>query len=1017
MKKLITISFILITIMLTTVSFAWEQDAHIKINMEAVKKFNTFYANDSKYKNAPIDMKGIYKGIEVSNSTKFETLHKIDTINKSFAGWVVHGGFSSDEPHLYASVRHFYDPTAEMIGRSTWLTDQITIHGNWNEKINGEIPNIDAKEWALSHPDNPYNFKNALEYYYKAMTIKQSDDPENFTPIDNFRSKVIEVNSVEDERSVYLASAFRALGETMHLMADMAQPAHVRNDAHPFYEPLEQTLKYDVVRQIANANLPVEPRVAQYYLNSGSDVRYSVDRLFKETATFTNENFFSADTIYDEQMDINPKNNEWKYPSPQLSKLTAEDDFNNKEDDVNKELTTYYGQFFDGSKAVALARVGMIDALDDLGLVTYALDDNNYNITPSMAKKQGEILIPAAIAACSDLIDRFFPTLILEVEIEDARIELDKKNNEKEVFLINAQLKHHIEKDVEWKNAGLEIKYSGPGSVVITEDGKVIKRINVNFEDGEIVEIQNYKSKRKMVEGPLVLFAKKSTKTKLTKEEAFFEVSYVNEVIIEINAGGRLIKSDVINFDGSSDLNIEYQPKKITPIYDVTFEVDSDAKYYYEWDLDDGDNQTGSGLISVIHKYEAIGDYTVSVTAYTDSSMTKIIGEGSVDLVVEEEVGKLSILPSSNLDGMPNELYELTAEPEESIYKGLPLEYTWQAPGASVFEPNGNKMRIEYDKIDAYDVSVTAIDPSTGIRFEGFASITIEENIEENTENREKVWLEFDKDSYMPGEYMKVRPNSDNRVSSYVDYRYYKWSVFPADEETENKYKNILGLKESNYKSMDINKIVEKAPILNGRYTIVGKNIREEGLEVVGTFTVEPKGYWQRADYRKAIAENISLEEDSGTKTINSTENSYNYNRTYQHWTMEMVSFTINSSWSSLPEKIIPGEIFAFDYSVKTSVPNGLRISSEYEYVGLRGYNDGEVKFHELCQASNSEEGNHEENKTVMYVVPGYGNNYGNANKIELVSGVIRDDYPYETLDLNNLSKYSDYAVYEFVKN
>jgi|GEM_PF-863399 len=1013
MKKYIVILFILITIILTgTASFAWEQDAHIKINMEAVKKFNTIYANDSKYKNAPIDMNGVYKGLEVSNSTKFDTLHKTEIINKSFAGWAVHGGFSSDEPHLYASVRHFYDPIAEISFRPTWLTDQVTIHGTWNEKVNGEVPTVDAKEWALTHPDNPYNFKKALEYYYKAMTIKQSDEPESFTPINNFRSKVIDVSNVEEERSIYLASAFRALGETMHLMADMSQPAHVRNDAHPFYEPLEQTIKYDVVRQIANSNLPVEPRVAEYYMSTGSNERYSVDQLFKKTAIFTNENFFSADTIYDEKIGVNPKNNEWKYSSPQLSLLTPEDNLANKAGDSNHELTTYYGQFFNGTKAVPLARVGMLDALDDLGLVTYTLGDDNYNITPSIAKKQGEILIPIAIAACSDLIDRFFPTLELVAEVEDATIELDKKNNEKEVFFMKAQLKHHLDKDVEWKNAGLEIKYSGPGSVVITEDGKVIKRINVNFEEGQIAEIQNYKSKRKMVEGPLVLYAKKSDKTNLTKEEAFFEVSYASEVTIEINAGGCLIKSDVINIDGSIDLNISYKPKKITPIFDVTFEVDSDAKYYYEWDFDDGNHQSDIGLISVAHKYEAIGDYSVSVTAYTDSSMTKFLGEGSVDIVVEEEVGKLNILPSSNLDGKLNELYELTAEPEDIMYKKIPLEYTWEAPGATIFEPNGNKMRTEYDKTDTYNIVVRALDSETGMRFEGHASITI---AEETVDNGDKIWLDFNKDVYMPGESMKVRPNSNPRIGSYVDYRYYQWSVFPADEETENKYKNILGFRESIYKTIDSNSIIENAPLLNGTYQIVGKHKIEENLEVVGTFTVAPKGHWQRVSYRQAIAENISLP-GTDNATISSTSNSYNYNRTYKHWTGEMVSFIISSNWSSLPEKLMPGEIISFDYSVKTLVPNGLSVSSEYEYAGLMAYNDGKSKQYELCQSPNSEEGSHEATITVMYVVPGYGNNYSNANKIELVSGVISNSYHDDLLDLNSLSKYSDYAVYEYVE-
>ena len=61
-------------------------------------------------------------------------------------------------------------------------------------------------EWAQDH-NNEYSWPRAREYYYQALT--EAD------------------NQV---RSQKFALAFRSLGQVMHLIQDMAVPAHTRND-------------------------------------------------------------------------------------------------------------------------------------------------------------------------------------------------------------------------------------------------------------------------------------------------------------------------------------------------------------------------------------------------------------------------------------------------------------------------------------------------------------------------------------------------------------------------------------------------------------------------------------------------------------------------------------------------------------------------------------------------------------------------------------------------------------------
>ena len=46
------------------------------------------------------------------------------------------------------------------------------------------------------------------------------------------------------EKDKLFAAAWRSLGETMHLIADMSVPSHVRNDSHPGVETQFITDKY-----------------------------------------------------------------------------------------------------------------------------------------------------------------------------------------------------------------------------------------------------------------------------------------------------------------------------------------------------------------------------------------------------------------------------------------------------------------------------------------------------------------------------------------------------------------------------------------------------------------------------------------------------------------------------------------------------------------------------------------------------------------------------------------------------
>jgi len=64
-----------------------------------------------------------------------------------------HGcGHTADEPELYSSLRHFYDPKAVNSGKS-FLTDHVNT---FIEAMAGKVitdPEMDAREWAIEGPE------------------------------------------------------------------------------------------------------------------------------------------------------------------------------------------------------------------------------------------------------------------------------------------------------------------------------------------------------------------------------------------------------------------------------------------------------------------------------------------------------------------------------------------------------------------------------------------------------------------------------------------------------------------------------------------------------------------------------------------------------------------------------------------------------------------------------------------------------------------------------------------------
>jgi len=152
--------------------------------------------------------------------------------------WIIKGSIDEDNDPRY--LNHFYNPVTGK-GLDGW--DQI---GKLNLKVQGKS----AKEWAKSQNSNTGD-------YSEAAILKNYQDGN-------------------------LMRAYQGIGHIIHLIQDMAVPAHTRNDPHGMGDPYEKWAE-----QYATIN----PNKLTF-LNINS-----LNQAFDLMANYSNNNFFSRDSI------------------------------------------------------------------------------------------------------------------------------------------------------------------------------------------------------------------------------------------------------------------------------------------------------------------------------------------------------------------------------------------------------------------------------------------------------------------------------------------------------------------------------------------------------------------------------------------------------------------------------------------------------------------------------------------------------------------------------------------------
>ena len=299
---------------------------------------------------------------------------------KDVKTWVEEGGREEDESvlpfigYLSRSSKHFHDPT------KTW--DKAGWLGSSQSSL----------LWAQSL-SNQWSWQKAREYYLQALS-----------------------GTTKNERENKYSNSFRALGQVMHLIADMAVPEHTRDDTHVFKKTIEGW-GHEHSNELNTTTTVIDNSIFQISLIQGLSPITNLWDTYPYTgynpngplglAEYSNYNFLSHDTVFEG----------YEFPS-RTNVFIGEPSQHVAEDGINDNLIYYSGMTSDGKSIPHLAFTtyffSEISELtqDEFNSINATLDDNCF-------RDYASVLIPKSISYSAGLINYFFRGEIDMVEDPD----------------------------------------------------------------------------------------------------------------------------------------------------------------------------------------------------------------------------------------------------------------------------------------------------------------------------------------------------------------------------------------------------------------------------------------------------------------------------------------------------------------------------------------------------------------------------------------------------------------------
>jgi len=205
--------------------------------------------------NAFVDFKQANGAVATRRQADFEQI-VIDRVRRtagvidplSVVGWMMTGAVREDDAPLryfvdnpqddpYDSadgdvarfLNHFYDPV-----RNRPLTvASVTLGQPASNWATGAVDAFAQPNQQDSARRNHFTIFDVKEALFRALTLKTVDSLGNWVNL----TQPPDPDGKEAMRKAYWATVFRGLGDVLHLIQDMAQPQHTRNDQHSGVPP------------------------------------------------------------------------------------------------------------------------------------------------------------------------------------------------------------------------------------------------------------------------------------------------------------------------------------------------------------------------------------------------------------------------------------------------------------------------------------------------------------------------------------------------------------------------------------------------------------------------------------------------------------------------------------------------------------------------------------------------------------------------------------------------------------
>jgi hypothetical protein len=338
---------------------------------------------------------------------KLNFVDGIDTvINKqTITKWLQYG--SEAEDYMLRASNHFHNPLR------TWnVSGARDFLGTPHSNILWATGYLSHTEKTMT--DNEWNWDKAREYYYAYLTA-----------------------TTKIARESNLSKSLRALGQVVHLLQDMAVPAHTRDNFMSHMEIIKNKLPYfgdyyeywvenhpGSVRNVSPHKSGISKEIVAGFwdtdiYNGGNPGWAYLDAI--GLAEYTNSNFASKDTIFTESL---PLSDVYYHPYPARTSTNLpvfEEDGTLPETITDKDGVIIKQQYIkkiqDGEIIDHFVKpTYFTDHLQDMeGNVLYR---KSFIVDSLCAEDYAKLLIPRAIGYSADLIDYFFKGIAVWPGIE-----------------------------------------------------------------------------------------------------------------------------------------------------------------------------------------------------------------------------------------------------------------------------------------------------------------------------------------------------------------------------------------------------------------------------------------------------------------------------------------------------------------------------------------------------------------------------------------------------------------------